>query len=89
MIQIDFAPVRQQEADIFICALAFGRVYGSRSMALPSGDMAQDAFDQMLDEAWDRLTPKQQAAVLGGGFRVTVPTYREVLPDGSVGEPIE
>jgi hypothetical protein len=72
-LRINFAPAYQQSRDIEICVFALGRVYGSREAFMPHGEMATDAFDMELDAAWDRLTPRQQLAVISGAFTLFVP----------------
>jgi hypothetical protein len=85
-IKIDFSVVKRQRQDIEMCVLAFGHVEGSREFFMPSGDMATDAFERELAAAWNRLTPKQQDAILLGQFHMRVPTFREVRADGDKGK---
>jgi len=77
-IKVSVEAYEREQADLEICVMAFGTVRGSREFFMPGGDMACDAFDQAVDEAWDRLTPNQQAAVLDGRFSITVPTARHM-----------
>jgi hypothetical protein len=72
-IRIDFSPSYQAERDLEICLLAFGKVSGSRNFWLPQGEMACDAFDDEVAEAWNRLTPGQQNAVIKGQFTLRTP----------------
>ena len=78
-VRVDFSHVEEIAEAIKLCVLAFGRVEGSRSFFLPSGEHAQDAFDREVDAAWKKLSPKQQKAVLDGRFKIKVPTLFQVL----------
>jgi hypothetical protein len=77
-IKVNMDAYNREQADLEICILAFGTVRGSREFFLPRGEMACDAFDQAVEEAWERLTPNQQAAIMDGRFSITVPTARHM-----------
>jgi hypothetical protein len=77
-IRVNMDSYNQTQADIEICILAFGKVEGSRDFFLPSGDMARDAFDELVDEAWNRLTVGQQESILTGRTSLRVPTMIEM-----------
>jgi len=65
-LRIDFRPAFQTERDIETCLCGLtGR--GPN----PDSDMDTSWFDEELNEAWNRLTPGQQVAVLQ-----TVTSYR-------------
>jgi hypothetical protein len=72
MIKIDFTPCAEREADLRLLCLAFGHTDDpiTAQLMLPHGQMAQDAFEQAVDAAFERLTPKQQAALLQGVFQL-------------------
>ncbi|MGA2412739.1 MAG: hypothetical protein ABSG46_20445 [Candidatus Binataceae bacterium] len=76
---IDMTAFNREQADIEICILAYGTVKGSREFYMPRGEMATDAFDRELDEAWNRLTPNQQAAILDGRFSMKVGTWTDAM----------
>ena len=78
-IRVDFSPAYQSRRDLEICILAFGDVRGSRSFYLPRGDMASDAFDREVNAAWERLTRKQQVAIVTGQFTLNVGTWIDAL----------
>jgi hypothetical protein len=78
-IHLDMKAYNQSRRDLEICILAVGKVKGSREMMMPSGEMATDAFEDIFEEAWNRLTPGQQAAVMDGRFSLTVPTWHDAV----------
>jgi hypothetical protein len=57
-VRIDFRPAYQTESDLDVCLAAL--------LGLGPSDesMAYLDFERALDEAWERLTSKQQNAVL-------------------------
>lgn len=87
---IDFSPAFQQERDIELLCLAFGHVAAdetTKEFMLPHGEMACDMFDREVDEAFERLTPRQQTAMLNGQFQLK-PRFR-MIPLNDGGEPWE
>jgi hypothetical protein len=57
-IHVETVKHRQLEMDLQISMTALTETHGL------GGDMALDAFDRAADEAWDRLTPRQQGIVM-------------------------
>lgn len=81
-IVLDLTGYHQSQADIELCCIALGFTTGSRSFYMPQGDMASDDFDRMEEEAWERLTPGQQKAILNGQFVANLPQLYNIDENG-------